>query len=464
MESGRINRLQSFWRHSRPAALCLLFWLIFHLAGRAIGAWTDPALWQNKILLELFQRAGIIALMSLAVVLVSRIRYAGTVLVIILMTGNLLVFADAVYGVIYEWDHRPGNEAVLQARREAKARERETAKPVFERPKIKDPEPEGSTLQAMQSLSIREEDHVPNEPEFRSHEPPWESRLEADTDLGYRNKPLVDVFDSTWTHGILNPVARYSTDPIGRRLNGLPTHSSPEKRYALFFGCSITFGLHVDNDQTLPAFFEGLDTNYRAYNYGVSGYGAHHVLALLEENKLRNQIPESSGVAFYIYFTGHTARAIGDMDSYLSWNATGPYFKNDGNSVMRCGNFKDGRWLISRLYEFIPKTYIGRYYDMHLPGSLQPRHYRLTARIIKKAADDYARQFGNDRFYVVLLPGFDEDRMGPYLQELGLHTIDLTAMFNSYWDDKYQFKGDGHPRPLFYRLVADRLHQATSSP
>ena len=238
----------------------------------------------------------------------------------------------------------------------------------------------------------------------------------------------------------------------------MKTGNSPNKKYALFFGCSVTFGLLVNDDQTLPAFFEGMDTNYRAYNYGVSGYGAHSVLALLESRNLRKEIPEKDGIAIYSYFMGHTQRAIGDMDSYLNWNAASPYYYLDGDEVVRNKSFKDGRRLVSWFYEFINKTYFGKYFNLKFPGELKPRHYELVAKIIEKAFVKYKEQFGNNKFYVVLLPGW-KDEMKPYLDKLHVTTIDCNNLVANYWMDKYNFTDNGHPRPLFYELLAERVHK-----
>ena len=133
-------------------------------------------------------------------------------------------------------------------------------------------------------------------------------------------------------------------------------------KYALFFGCSVTYGVLVDDKQTLPSILERIDSNYHAYNYGVQGYGTHHLLALFESRNLRNEINETDGTAFYIYFPGHVNRAIGDMDSYLAWNSFSPFYYLDGDKVVRRKNFKEGRKLISGFYEWFSQKYICKYF------------------------------------------------------------------------------------------------------
>jgi hypothetical protein len=446
------------WNKQRAAVYALSFFLLAVLLKNIAISALAPWHWYKDPLIGFFKLLQTIGLLSLAVALVSRLKWIGNALVMLLMTANLLVGVEAVYCLLYEWKHRPGNEANLAREKEAKKQKADARRPPIQRPVITDPRPVASSLQSLQLFTAADSQKVAGEPEFRMQEAPWDQRQVADENLGFANKPNARVEDRTWTYGIPNPLAHYTIDSLGRRMTGLNNPPGPDKKYALFFGCSVAFGLHVDDDQTLPAFFEGIDTTYRAYNYAVAGYGSHHMLALLESRNLRPEIPEKEGLAVYTYFIGHTARAIGDMDSYLSWNATSPYYTFEGEGLRRKGSFKTGRWLTSWFYERVKASYIGRYYDLRFPGKLQPRHYRLTAKIIQQAAREYERQFGNDRFYVLILPGYDEDEMLPYLQKLGLKVIDCTYLVNSYWEDKYHFRADGHPRPLFYRLLAEKIH------
>lgn len=428
----------------------------------------DDTMWYPKPLIEFMRLVEIIALLILLAVIVSQIRYLGAILTSILMTLTLMVAIEASYCVLYEWEHRPGNEENLRRKKEEKSekqrKDAEEKKRAFEnltpqKQVVIDPDPIAKSIQPLDLFEITDSEKVAGEPEIRKEEPAWAERQQIDDNLGFMNKPNSRVEAKSWSYGKKNPKAFYTIDSLGRRVSGLKTVTGPNKKYALFFGCSVTFGLWVNDDQTLPAFFEGIDTNFHAYNYGVSGYGAHHLLALFESRNLRKEIPEKDGIAIYSYFIGHTQRAIGDMESYLSWNASSPYYYLKGNEVVRDRDFKNGRWLVSWFYEFISKTYFCKYYELKFPGELKPRHYQLVSKIIEKAYLDYKEQFGNDNFYIVMLPGFETDEMKPYLEKLNLKIIDCTNFVSSYWQDKYHFKGDGHPRPLFYKILAQHIHQ-----
>jgi hypothetical protein len=147
------------------------------------------------------------------------------------------------------------------------------------------------------------------------------------------------------------------------------------------------------------------------------------------------------------------------MDTYLSWNNTGPFYFLDGDEIRRNKDFRTGRVVVSRFYEFIQKTYFCKYFDLHLPGKLRNRHYVFTARLIEKARSKYKEQFGNDNFIVVLTPGWD-NKLIPYLKELNIRYVDYSEnRLVDYYQDPFHFMGDGHPRPLTYKIVAEKLHE-----
>ena len=41
----------------------------------------------------------------------------------------------------------------------------------------------------------------------------------------------------------------------------------------------MTFGLWVNDDETMPFYAAQYASHYRPYNYGVSGYGPNHMLS-----------------------------------------------------------------------------------------------------------------------------------------------------------------------------------------
>jgi hypothetical protein len=456
----------------RPIAFTVALWLFIVVTKNLAMPLMDTGTWYRSPAIDFLQLLEWVALLSVALAFISKIPYLGTAVTMLGITAILLMLVEAGCLALYHYDQRPRSESELME--EAARAPQENGQNWWHALFAKKEVPEGDPLPLAPAhelpagaLGVQE---LPADfeqlkdraaPAFRNDHIDWNAWQKEDADMGYVNLPGANVEMRSWSHGVPNPLAFYTMDSLGRRINGNAIEGQ-RKRYALFLGCSVTFGVLVDNTQTLPSIVERIDPTVRTYNYGVSGYGTHHLLALLQGRDLRKEVAEPDGAAFYLYFPDHVNRAIGDMNTYLSWNATGPFFYLHGDSVVRKGDFKEGRKLVSWFYEFLPTTYIGKYFDIRLPGNRMPHHYRFAARLMLEAQREYQRQFGNDAFYVVLTPGWDEG-IRPYLEELGVRHLDYQRMVY-YWQERYHFQGDGHPRPLFYKIVAEQLVRDVLAP
>ncbi len=464
-ENFFVRSLHWLWSNHKAIIISLGFYILTIVAHNLAINFLDSFEWYKIPGLRFLKLLKWMALIVFILSILSKIPYVRIPFITLGMSVFMLICIEVVCLVLYEYAQRTKSENT----------ETETVKKdngnadsgIFEKLSkqfaekdeelpINDPVSEisPSVLGVDVLPDNLEQLKIPGEPEFRKQDPIWGDWQQGDTLFGYVNKPNAKVEMKSWNYGIQNPRAFYNFDSLGRRMNGNEL-KFPRKKYALFMGCSVTLGVLVDDKQTLPSIVERLDTTYRAYNYGVSGYGTHHVLAMLQNRNLRSEISEQDGIGFYVFFPGHINRAIGDMDSYLSWNSEGPFYYLDGDKVVHRKNFKEGRKLISRFYEFFSTTYICKYFDIHLPGKLRSHHQHFGAKLIEQAYREYQRQFGNDKFYVVLLPGWGND-IKPYLEEAHIKYLDYNRLL-PYWQDKYSFQGDGHPRPLCYKVIAEQL-------
>ncbi|HNY03187.1 MAG TPA: hypothetical protein PKG48_11395, partial [Bacteroidales bacterium] len=105
--------------------------------------------------------------------------------------------------------------------------------------------------------------------------------------------------------------ARYT---IHDGIRATPNSTDTAGRSAFFFGCSVTFGTGVNDDQTLPFYFnEAAGGHYRVYNFGLPGYGPHQMLALVESSRF-GEIPagrEGKDIAVYSFIPDHIRRSAG---------------------------------------------------------------------------------------------------------------------------------------------------------
>jgi hypothetical protein len=262
----------------------------------------------------------------------------------------------------------------------------------------------------------------------------------------------------------------YSIDHQYRRIT--PNHDTTKQKYAVFFGCSVTFGWGLEDDQTLPFFFQEESNLYNSYNYAYSGWGMHNMLARLEQKDLSSEVPEKDGIGVYVFLWSHIRRAIGDMRIYTGWGHQMPYYTIENNELVNKGNFANDRFFTSKFYEILYRSNIINYFKITLPLKIKKKHYVLASEIIKKAKQEYIQQFGNDNFYVIIFPidwkEFTNERKEEFLSYLIERDIDYFDYSDSVQlINEYIIAGDGHPNALTHqkisKLLISDLHIDTDS-
>lgn len=251
--------------------------------------------------------------------------------------------------------------------------------------------------------------------------------------------------------------ARYSTDRFGRRTTSLPVNGQPDM-CAVFFGCSFLFGEGSNDDQTIPSAFAAAAPEYRAYNYGVPGYGTQHMLAILESDRLPQEITEPRGLGIYLYLEDvHEGRVVGDMDIVNGFGADFPYYRlNSDQTVTRQGTFATGRPVTHWLYSVLGSSQTRAWLGLNFPRR-SAAHFALTAAVVKNARDLFLSQFPDSRFVVAVYPKPGLHRRSLQLMvDAGVEVVDLSTLFDPGADEMH-FAGDGHPTPLANQTVAEAL-------
>ncbi|MDN5210584.1 hypothetical protein QQ020_00955 [Fulvivirgaceae bacterium BMA12] len=249
---------------------------------------------------------------------------------------------------------------------------------------------------------------------------------------------------------------RYTIDSLSRRLTPLTAKSKLDKQYALFFGCSFTFGEGVNDDETYPYYFSKTDSAFIPYNYGLCGYGTQQMLAKLQAGNLRAAISEPNGIAVYLHIPMHINRVIGDMFVHNIWGANMPCYDLEAGELIHKGSFKNGRPFISKLYSFLGKSNALRYFNVNFPVKMNSHHFDVTSRLIEKSYQTYKRQFGNDNFFVVIYHQSDEIKSR--LQKKGIKVLDYSDTFDiSAKEFQIHPQYEKHPNAHAYQILAEKL-------
>jgi hypothetical protein len=220
------------------------------------------------------------------------------------------------------------------------------------------------------------------------------------------------------------------------------------KKFALFFGCSMTFGTGINDDQTLPCSFSRFAPAFKSYNYAVPGYGPQNMLVQLGKPELATEIPEKSGVGFFLFFNNHVERAIGAMYVCNAWAKNLPwFFLDDQQKLQRSGNFLQGRSLLTGLYRILGRSPLVAFSGVDVPLWFSDAHFRLLTAMFREAKERFRRQFGSDQFFVVFYPGASlVQELGPRLKAAGVGFIDLSGILDITAPGN-MIEGDGHPTP-----------------
>jgi len=251
----------------------------------------------------------------------------------------------------------------------------------------------------------------------------------------------------------------YTIDEHAKRHT--PGFDSTKNKHALFFGCSIAFGMGLEDDENISYYFQQESELYNSYNFSYLGFGTNHMLAWLQFQPLDVQIQEDEGVAFYVFFWDHIYRSIGTMSRYTDWLVTSPYYEIKDGKLVRNRLFKDGRYFTSKLYQLLYQSNIIRYFEIDFPMQLRRDHIDLVCEMILESKKEYQRQYAGSNFYCVFYPSFPAytDEEWSYfvhgLTTRGIEYIDLKDVIE--YGNEYTLNGDPHPNARTNALLGKEL-------
>lgn len=259
--------------------------------------------------------------------------------------------------------------------------------------------------------------------------------------------------------------------------NGLRVAPSVQKdKHAgciLFFGCSMTFGEGLQDNETLP-YQVGIQSGgqYRTFNFAFEGYGPHQMLAAIEQGRVRRVVDCSPEYAIYVAITDHVRRAVGKVP----YGKHAPrYLVDPGGMVRRVGNFEEEERVPSPL-EAELRWQFGKSAIYHLLENRVPRvsedDVRTTLAIVRRSRDLLAAEYPGIKFHVILWPDWGRD--GVVYQELQdgfrqmnipVHLVEDILPGHSLASEKYVISPhDNHPNALADRLLANYVLTKIVSP
>jgi len=156
--------------------------------------------------------------------------------------------------------------------------------------------------------------------------------LQPDDRHGFRARANESLTDTLTRDGEEIFTVTYTTDANGFRNTPVPPNDE-RPLIAAFFGCSMTFGVGCNNDETLPARFAAYAPNYLPLNFAMYGYGPQNTWLLLDEEPVQASLRNKSGIAFYVYIDDHVYRLVGPPSPGNEFRHMLPWLDFDGENI-----------------------------------------------------------------------------------------------------------------------------------
>lgn len=269
--------------------------------------------------------------------------------------------------------------------------------------------------------------------------------------LGFYHKRNFKFREIRRTEGQVLFDVTYELDQYGRRKTALQNQG--QEFFAIFFGCSFTFGTGVDVDETLPSQLARQDSRFEAYNYGMNGVGTNTMLAQSEYNEFAIEVKQKKGIIVYNYIEDHVYRATARIPS-LTWLKDTPFYNTD--PVEFAGSLSSANPFWVRGLLILAKWFPA------LAGKRFPpigeRDYEYVCELIKQTKENMLAQFPGSLFLLVKHPleGFAlNSALKSCLEKAEVvvrEPLVLTA-------PKYKIPVDGHPNSVANELLAKDILQ-----
>lgn len=287
----------------------------------------------------------------------------------------------------------------------------------------------------------------------------WHGLNRLDPDFGYKARGNDSATDNYYKNGVRLYSVVYSTDAYGHRITPVE-HRERRHKFLALFGCSIAFGLCVNDDQTIAACLGRRLPDYMPYNFAYQGYGAQQMLLTLQ-GPIESEIQEKEGVGIYVFIMAHVSRAVGGMNFLNNWGRDCPCYYLDGEELRRNGSFATAHPWRLMVLRLLGKSQTLKYCNFTWPLWTRRADVKLTARIIKEAEMVFHQRWPASPFYVVLYPDKITARLShhikPFLDEYGLRYIECPDIFDGRIPVELRTVDGGHPSAVANDIFAERL-------
>lgn len=272
--------------------------------------------------------------------------------------------------------------------------------------------------------------------------------------IGYIFKPNSFVEIITIQDSDTLSTVQYCSDNLGFRVNCKQEDNSVKKNFMCFLGCSFTFGLGVDYNNTFGEIFEKKNASFKSYNFGCFGYGPHQIaLQLNKQNEITNKknISENDGYFCYTYIDDHLNRVYGGSD-YLKYGyiTSDVYFEKNKLIVKKRNHLKNAICEIIRNSNFLS------FFSVKLNYPKTEKFYSRFAGIINFINKRTKILRPNSKFIIGIYPTFGNDLNWTKYLDKSIKVIKVKKPVD-FSKKKYILKADNHPNGKFNLFYINKI-------
>lgn len=238
------------------------------------------------------------------------------------------------------------------------------------------------------------------------------------------------------------------------------TQSSDADAAMVFFGDSVTFGIGVNDADTLPqSFADSLARKERILNLAFPGYGPQQFLRELQTGLFDPVIGAKPKLFVFTTAAWHAERT----SCKASWMLNAPRYVLENGQVAFKGGCFEGTSL--QLQEWLGNTALHRLIFARSNENISHNDIELYVRILLAAVNLAKEKYGVPTLIPYLQApdgylaktGFSDGSIIKRLRDGGAVVIDASLLKEAADGALIGIPGDGHPTPLANRLRASML-------
>jgi len=233
-------------------------------------------------------------------------------------------------------------------------------------------------------------------------------------------------------------------------------------------GGSYTFGVNLEDDDTLAGFFRRkFGEEFFINNFGIPGAGPSEMLEFLDryDHLIKRTGP---GVSYYFFIDDHIPRALMDLQHVADWNKEPYYIPNRKGDVSYAGPFYSAKPFLNGLLNVADSFQLLRKLGFNPPfgkiKNINQAHKNHVCSLMAGIKRRVLRSFPSTEFKVVFLPkeGLSHFLLADCLKRKNISIVDLSSLINlrsledpSKWSEFYF--SDFHPRGKYNEVVVEAL-------